>query len=488
MRHHQKFNADHFPTRALGTRLSHVVEHISAKLAANESVVAAAVLSQISLVCQGVIDVETRPGLISPTSLFYFLIQGSGERKTAIANTSSIGVRSFSLDAAKQHQAAMSKFKTDLEAWNAEGRGIQAAIRKKSEAGDYLSNDLGRLEAYRTRKPIPPKSFKLIHENTTMTALIRSLESHHPTTALLSDEALVVLSGRGLSEPGLLNKIFDGSPIIFDRVVHGETVIERPVLTISLAMQPGVFHSLIDRSGSLLRDSGLLARCFLIEPPAMAGFRFIDEDQPTEFEYEDWFHDRCIKILNSHIVGDNGELAPRRTLTLSPSALERWNAEFNAIEFEMQTGGLFFHFKDFGSKHANKIARISALLHFFDELEGPIQLDTMERAITIATWLAHEFTRVMVPYIPIRQDLADAYKIRDWLVRRYAQSPHERAVRKNDILQLGPNPVRSKSALNAALGNLLYWNDVVEWRDPQSNKMFVELTDQCIQSHLRHLR
>lgn len=481
MKYLHHINPEQFPTLALGPRLSKVVHELSAETKASASPIAAALFSQISLVCQGLIDVETRPGLISPVSLYFMSIQGSGELKTAIFQLASKGVRAFSLESTKLHHAAKSKHQAELAAWGAEGRGIQAAVRKKSELSEDPSSEFERLDAHFARKPAIRKGFKLMHENVTPSALIRSLETFHPTTALISDEALVVLSGRGLSDPGLINKIFDGSPIIVDRVGHGETMIEKPALTVSLAMQPGVFNNLMERRGDQLRDSGLLARCFVIAPPPMAGFRFANDDGQPDSVHVEWFYERCVHLLRAHATDEQGELPPRTTLKLSPAAFERWNAEFNMVEYAMQSGGLFYQFRDFGSKHANKIARMSALLHFFDGEEGPISLNAIERAIEICSWLANEYVRVFTTNQPARKDIADANAIRDWLVQRHIRAPHDRAVRKNELLQLGPNPVRSKSALNAALRNLVYWGDVVEWRDIPSRKTFVALTEQFVQ-------
>lgn len=475
-----QLNLDNFPINALGELLGGAVYEGTQATSNSASPNAVAILAVASLCAQGLVEVEKRPGLVSPIGQFFAVIQPSGERKTATLNRVLAPVSAFATEAAARHRDALSEFDAAIAAWMAEERGIQTSIRRKSEADEEVQAQRDRLRAHAQNKPRRPKRFKLIHENVTPTALWSSLAESIPTTSLISDEGHVIITSRALSDPGLMNKAWDGSTLIIDRATYGELVIERPALTILLQFQLGVFQKLLDQKGDLLRDSGFFARCFVIAPPPMAGSRFLAYAPEPTMHYLSRFHDRCAELLKSHSVDDQGQLPPKRTLAFSAEAQARWEYEHDLIEQAMQPGGFYYQFRDFASKQADKIARLAALMHFFEGHEGAISRETLERAIIIGNWFACEFVRIFTPPPTIPEDQKNAVTVRDWLVHQFRTTGLV-AVRKNDILQLGPNPVRSKSALNGALGYLKMWGTVVEWKAPEDRKTYVALSQQFVQ-------
>lgn len=477
------YNPEKFPVHALGQLLGNAVLEATQATANTVSPNAVALLTGISLCTQGLVEVEKRPGLRSPLSFFFAVIQPSGERKSASLQKVLAPVRAFSTEAAAIHKAALVQFDAAMAAWKAEERGIQNAIRRKSENDEDVGPDRERLSEHAKRKPRKPKRLKLIHENVTQNALWTSFAESLPTTSLISDEGHTIIACRALSDPGLFNKAWDSSTLIIDRVTSGELVIENPVLTVLLQFQPGVFHELMSKKGDLLRDSGFFARCFVIAPPVTAGSRHLaNAPDPTTHNLTA-VHDRLIELLKMHNLDAQGDLQPRQVLKFSPEAQARWESQHDHIESAMQDGGYFFNFRDFASKHADKIARLAGLLHFFEGQEGLISLRTLDRAIIICNWFAAEFVSLFAPQPIITQDQQDAFDLQDWLVASFQQSGYS-FVRKNDILQIGPNPIRSKARTNAALRNLNIWGITFEWKDPEDRKNYVGLTREFLQRHL----
>lgn len=472
-------NMTEFPINALGVVLGAAVWEATLATGNTVSSNAVAMLAGASLCAQGLVEVEKRPGLVSPIGQYFAAILPSGERKTASLQIALAPVRAFSTEAAAQHRAAIAQFDAEMSAWRAEERGIQIAIRRRSENDEDVEAERERLREHAQHRPRKPKRLKLIHENVTPTALWTSLAESQPTTSLISDEGQVIISSRALSDPGLLNKAWDAGTLLIDRATAGELVIEKPALTMLLQFQPGVFQTLIDKKGQLLRDSGFFARCFIIAPPPMAGSRFLAYAPETAGEDLRRYHERCKQLLQMHHLDDNGELLPRQTLRFLAEAQARWDMEHDQIEAAMQDGGYFFCFRDFASKLTDKIARLAALLHFFDGHEGEISRETLERAIVIAQWFAAEYVRICTPPPVIPEAQQNAVRIRDWLVNHY-QTTGSPFVRKNDALQLGPNAIRSKAALNEALSFLRMWGQVVEWKAPEDRKTYIGLTREFI--------
>jgi len=473
-------NMENFPLHALGELMGSAVYESTLVTGNSVSPNAVAALAVASLCVQGLVEIEKRPGLISPIGQFFAVIQPSGERKSASLSKVLTPLSAFATEASALHKAALAEFDASMAAWRAEERGIQASIRRKAESTERLDEERERLREHAKSKPNRPKRFKLVHENVTPTALWSSLAESIPTTSLISDEGHLIISSRALSDPGLLNKAWDSSTLIIDRATAGELVIEKPALTLLLQFQPGVFQKLLAQKGELLRDSGFFARCFVIAPPVMAGSRFLAYAPTLDTQNLMRFHERCTELLKAHVVDDQGQLLLRRTLAFSAEAQARWDKEHDLIEQAMQPGGFYYQFRDFASKQADKIARLAALMHFFEGHEGAISRETLERAIIIGNWFACEFVRIFTPPPTIPEDQKNAVTVRDWLVHQFRTTGLV-AVRKNDILQLGPNPVRSKSALNGALGYLKMWGTVVEWKAPEDRKTYVALSQQFVQ-------
>lgn len=472
-------NTMEFPINALGQLIGAAVWEATLATGNTVSSNAVAMLAGASLCAQGLVEVEKRPGLVSPIGQYFAAILPSGERKTASLQIALAPVRAFSTEAAARHKAALGQFEAELAAWRAEERGIQIAIRRRAENGEDVEAERDRLREHAQQRPRRPKRLKLIHENVTPTALWTSLAESQPTTSLISDEGQVIISSRALADPGLLNKAWDSGTLVIDRATAGEIVIEKPALTMLLQFQPGVFRSLIDKKGELLRDSGFFARCFIIAPPPMAGSRFLAYAPETTGDDLRRYHERGTQLLQMHHLDDNGDLLPRQTLRLSAEAQARWDMEHDQIEGAMQHGGYFYLFRDFASKLADKIARLAALLHYFDGHEGEISRETLDRAIVIAQWFAAEYVRICTPPPVIPEAQQNAFRVRDWLVNHY-QTTGSPFVRKNDALQLGPNAIRSKAALNEALSLLRMWGQVVEWKAPEDRKTYIGLTQEFI--------
>lgn len=433
-------NPEGFPVHALGDRLGRAVTQLTQATGSTASPNALAILAVISLSSQGLISVQKRDNLVSPVGLYFCSIQPSGERKSATLNRALASIHKFSAESSRKYAIELASYRAEFAIWSATGRGIERAIQKKSEQGECIADDLNRRLEHQKSEPKKPKRFKLIHENVTPGALLKSLANNIPTTALVSDEPLALINARGLNDPGSLNGLFDGKSMVIDRIEDGETLIQDPVMTSALFMQSGVFWKLMDQKGDALTYSGCVARYFFIAPQPMAGTRFIASSNTSSDEYMHWFDERCIALLNQHTLDESGNLSPRKIMRFTPEAQARWEYEHDTIEANMQQGGYLENFRDFGSKHADKIARLSALLHYFECNQDEIPLETLERAILIANWFAREFVRIFTPPPMQSQEQQDAFTLQSWLLNQYRVTSVP-FIRKNELLQFGPKSV-----------------------------------------------
>jgi putative DNA primase/helicase len=148
-------------------------------------------------------------------------------------------------------------------------------------------------------------------------------------------------------------------------------------------------------------------------------------------------------------INDDGRLQPL-VLELASDAKTAWVTFHDAIEEELGHDGELRDVRDVASKVADNAARLAALFHVFENgPQGQIGVDAINRACRIVAWHLHEsrrfFGELMLP-----ADMSDAVRLDVWLIER-CRRHGVTSVAKNDVLQLGPNALRTKARRDAAL-------------------------------------
>ncbi len=470
-------NPTHFPTEQLGPELEAVVLEIHHETGAPTSTIATTLLAVISLVVQGRIRIRKRHNHISPVSLWYMCVLPSGELKTAIARRLKKGVQTFIDQQTEVYAVQFQQYETEFRAWDAEGKGILSAIQRKSAASEPIEEEQALLQYHARRKPKKPKRFKLIHERMTPQALQKNFNECFPTTSLFSDEADRVFKSNAVSDLAMLNMAFDGSDLISDLSTEGELIAHNPCLTLALFTQPEALDTFLNGKGELARALGFLARCFVIAPFETTGFRLIAHSKPASDQVINGFFSRCVEILESHISADPAEMQPKIELHFDEAAQHRWEWEHDNIQFMMRPGELLANDKDFGAKHADKIARMAAQLHFFDGNIGPISLSTLERAISISKWYALEFVRCFSKPPSLPQEQRDANLLLGWFAN-HIRTGGEFVLKKTDVRQCGPNQLRNIMRLNTALRLLWSMGCLCEGKFNEKKTTFIFLNQQ----------
>ena len=136
----------------------------------------------------------------------------------------------------------------------------------------------------------------------------------------------------------------------------------------------------------------------------------------------------------------------RLVVCFSLEAQERWMDVFNEIETGILAGGRFEQVADHASKLADNIARVAALLHFFEGDQGDISCEVLDFAVDVCCWYSDQFFQIFVP--PSQEDI-DADDLVGWLRSYFGRSYGE--IQKNKILQYGPSKLRGKVRLERAL-------------------------------------
>lgn len=453
-------NNDHnYPLYAFPEILRDTIQELQANIKAPIPLVANCVLSAVSLACQGSIDVRRLDHLVGPVSLYLLTGANSGDRKSAAENVVFEPVRAFQKSRVQERNMKFTQYLTENMAWNVKLEVILAAIKKAYKDGEPTEDHEQALAEHMDQKPQRPRETKLIYDDVTPSALAYGMYQNSAHAALISNEGGSVLEGKASTDVFLLNSLWSGSDIHVDRRTQESFSLSDPRLTVGVLAQVQVIANFAQHKSQQARYSGLFSRCLIALPQSTQGTRFI-YDPTLYWPNTEKFKDRMKEILKQPVAEDADGHPRRIVLQFSPGAQLRWTQAYNCIEYELNPWGFLSDIRDFGSKAADNMARIAALFHYFSKQDGDISVETVDRAAEVMKWYLFEFKRLFSSPPPIPQDQADAALLEAWL-RSYCHTHKTFAIKKNEARQSGPNPLRNKSRLNAAL-QVLIWRQMVK--------------------------
>lgn len=140
---------------------------------------------------------------------------------------------------------------------------------------------------------------RLIYADTTPRGFLEGLHNNSRSAGLCEDEAGRIFGSRLVEDLGLLNKVWGGSDLRFDRK-NESFRIRAPRCTISWMVQPEIFKRFMERKGEGARGIGFLARCLVSYPPSTQGGRPLKRI-PENLVAVQKFGDRIIELLNDQI-------------------------------------------------------------------------------------------------------------------------------------------------------------------------------------------
>ena len=152
-------------------------------------------------------------------------------------------------------------------------------------------------------------------------------------------------------------------------------------------------------------------------------------------------------LLENQKHFDNPDLA-RKVIEFTPEAA----AWFEQIKCEINQhktpGWRFANAHDHASRLAEQIARVAALMQYFENPESGITISTLQDAINICAYCSDCFLTI---FDPPPQEFIDAQMLNEWMNHNLRSNTNLRLVYKNHIRQFGPNSLREKNRLNHAL-------------------------------------
>ena len=215
---------------------------------------------------------------------------------------------------------------------------------------------------------------------------------------------------------GVYLKGHAGDLLKVDRRGRPPEYVERPCLTIGLAVQPEVLQGLASRPG--FGGRGLLARFLYSLPASLIGRR-----QPGALPVPEPVADRYaleLQALASSLAVPAGDDGPA-LLTLDPQAGELLLGFERDLEPRLAADrGDLAHLAGWAAKLAGATCRLAALLHMASHLRDgwaqPIDADTFAAAVRLAGYLV-EHARAVFDLMGADPRIDDARWLLDWIAR-----------------------------------------------------------------------
>ena len=417
-----------FPVQALPESLAIFVEAEAAATQTPPDLAGILVLSVLAAAAGGLAEVQVRFGWREPLNLFTAVGMPPGSRKSAVFRD----VTRPLMDLERELVAA--KAPAILEAGTARKVADRAADQAQTVAGKAAAEQAEAAladaiaAANRAAGIQVPAMPRLLADDATPEALASLLAEQGGRLALLSPEGDVfdMMAGRYAqgSGPnlGVYLKGHAGDLLRIDRKGRPPEHVDRPALTLGLAVQPEVLRQIADRPG--FRGRGLLARFLWSLPASTVGRRQVGAapvPAGVRERYETAVKALARSLLDQAEAGRLAGVDQPMAIPLGPEAA----AVLLDLERELEprlhpeTGDLA-HVEGWAAKLAGATARIAGLLHLAEHLHDgwgqPVGGETMRAALAVTRYLVGHALAVF-DVMGADPALADARYLLDWIER-----------------------------------------------------------------------
>jgi hypothetical protein len=409
-----------FPVEVLPGWLGEYVAAVATATQTPPDLAGMLALAVLATVAAGTVEVQPRPGWREPLCLFVAVGMDAGARKSSVFTALTRPVADFERDQAAAALAGITETATlrriaDQAAAHAEAAASKAPASQQEEA---RAEAIART-AEAANLVIPPIPRWLVDDATP--EALAGLLATYGRIALLSPEGDVFdqMAGRyNQAGPnlGVYLKGHAGDLLKVDRRGRPPEYVERPCLTIGLAVQPEVLRGLAARPG--FSGRGLLAR-FLYSLPASLVGRRLAGAPPVPAAVADRYALE-LHALAASLAAPAEDDGPAM-LTLDQAAAELLLSFERDLEPRLAaSSGDLAHLAGWAAKLAGAACRLAALLHLASHLRDgwarPIDAHTLAGAVRLADYLV-DHARAVFDLMGADSRVDDARWLLDWIGR-----------------------------------------------------------------------
>lgn len=330
-----------------------------------------------------------------PVNIMVIVALDPASRKSAVINEMGAPINFWENEQFEALKEKASQVRHEREMIMKSIESIKSSVCKADtteEARKEALKEIKRLEKSMPEEIIIPH---LWTDDVTMERLQNLMVENGERVAIVSDEGgvLEVIAGLysgGKSNINIILQSHAGSPVRVQR--QGRSVkMDKPALTIGLAVQPKIITDLAHGNKAGFRGKGLLARFLYCIPKSTVGSRDISKREPIPEGIATEYHKMIHRLLSiKPIYNQMGKEQPR-ILTLAPDALKIWLEFSQGIESKQGQFGEYHSIQDWTGKLPGAALRIAGLCHVVEhgKKNRVINEITMRRAIELAKLLIY---------------------------------------------------------------------------------------------------
>ncbi|MDZ4042546.1 MAG: YfjI family protein [Eubacteriales bacterium] len=416
------------------------------------------------------IEIVVRRGWREPMNLFVAVVLPPANRKSTVAmnvirpaleyeKAQALKMAPAIADA-QNRKKVMESALTRLQAVAAKAKTEVEAEAGITEAG-ILAKKLAAFEV--------PASPRVIADDASQERLVGLMKEQNGRIAIISAEGGIfeTMSGRysnGVANLDVYLKGYSGDTIRVDRVNRASEFVEKPALTVALAVQPDVLHGLTERPG--FRGKGLLGRFLYSLPESKVGFRNTNPDPVPDAIRAGYRQTiQALFALPLNFDEETGTVVPR--LLRFEDAAARAFSDFETwLEPQLQPQAELGGLADWAGKLAGAVARIAGVLHMVERIHDsepwtiPIGADSVLNAIDIAQYLIPH-ARAAFLEMGAEPEISNARHVLDWILKA-----RQRVIKKQLIWQGTKGRFQRAKELDEALEVLVERGYVRETAPP----------------------
>lgn len=330
---------------------------------------------------------------------------------------------------------AAKKRETHLRAQKSTIKAIEASMAKSIDNPEKRQELQQLLMQTLEDEPKQVVSPGVVCSDTTIEGLVRKLHQW-PSAGIISDEAKIFLKDRVGKNPAEYIKLMDGTPYRVNRAGAGEIFLPAPRLALVLMTQNKrylEFRYLHEKTAS---ESGLDSR-FL--------FSVLPDETPSVSNDDELLRAVLVKyglrvraLLQKSAVSGYAIRGERPTIGMSAET-EQFLGQLRA-DIQRQRTGQPSAASVYLARHVERTIKVAASFALFEEAEGEISLDHVQRAEKVCRY--HLDVYLQHFSIPLKdyQDFADARELERQLhIQCYLDRDRQRVFKKVLIRNLSQN-------------------------------------------------
>ncbi|WNV89021.1 YfjI family protein [Umezawaea sp. Da 62-37] len=360
----------------------------------------------------GRIRVRVAPDWTEVLSIYSAVAVPSGERKSPVLNALSAPLRE--LETRLAEDAA-----PDVVIQRALRDMRQSAVEKIKRTGDTSSTGIANLEGAvrELESTVVPPIPRLLADDSTPEAMAKLMAEQGGRLGVLSAEGglFATLAGRyssGVANADLVLKSWSGDFCRVDRVSREPLTLAEPVLSIGLAVQPGLLASLSESKS--FRYTGLLARFLFALPTSLVGGRSSRTVPVAEVVASEY----AGKI--GHLIDTTWRREVAQEIGISEAARKVLDDYRDELEPRLHPEvGDLAHIADWANKLPGQLVRVAALMSLFEHPDTAEIAETeMRDAIDLAPYFVSHAVAAFDLMSGRRSPLEPARAVLTWLRRK----------------------------------------------------------------------